>query len=93
MLQGPYGDPDQGRLLIRLPFKIFAVVTVLLPATGFIACIIVSLIYHYEDTAHAHCKVNVEARRRQQEARFSAQTLKKITQSVFYFEIRSSKTF
>uniref|UniRef100_A0A3B4H2L8 Uncharacterized protein n=1 Tax=Pundamilia nyererei TaxID=303518 RepID=A0A3B4H2L8_9CICH len=54
MLQGPYGDPDQGRLLIRLPFKIFAVVTVLLPATGFIACIIVSLIYHYEDTTHTH---------------------------------------
>uniref|UniRef100_A0A3P8N8T3 Acyltransferase PGAP2 n=1 Tax=Astatotilapia calliptera TaxID=8154 RepID=A0A3P8N8T3_ASTCA len=58
MLQGPYGDPDQGRLLIRLPFKIFAVVTVLLPVTGFIACIIVSLIYHYEDTTHAHCKVS-----------------------------------
>lgn len=93
MLQGPYGDPDQGRLLIRLPFKIFAVATVLLPVTGFIACIIISLIYHYEDTTHAHCKVNVEARRRQQETRLSAQALKKITQSVFYFEIRSSQMF
>lgn len=58
MLQGPYGDPDQGRLLIRLPFKIFAMATVLLPVTGFIACIIISLIYHYEDTTHAHCKVS-----------------------------------
>ncbi|XP_030602298.1 post-GPI attachment to proteins factor 2-like [Archocentrus centrarchus] len=58
MLQGPYGNPDQDRLLIRLPFKTFAVGTVLLPVTGFITCIFISLFYHYEDVMHTHCKVS-----------------------------------
>uniref|UniRef100_A0AAX7SEU2 Uncharacterized protein n=1 Tax=Astatotilapia calliptera TaxID=8154 RepID=A0AAX7SEU2_ASTCA len=59
MLQGPYSSLDRDRLLIRLPFKSFAVGTVLLPVTGFIfiACIFISLWYHYEDATYTHCKV------------------------------------
>ncbi|XP_039882977.1 post-GPI attachment to proteins factor 2-like [Simochromis diagramma] len=58
MLQGPYSSLDRDRLLIRLPFKSFAVGTVLLPVTGFIACIFISLWYHYEDATYTHCKVS-----------------------------------
>lgn len=60
MLQGPYSSLDRDRLLIRLPFKSFAVGTVLLPVTGFIACIFISLLYHYEDATYTHCKVSAD---------------------------------
>ncbi|KAM3601656.1 uncharacterized protein V6R79_016349 [Siganus canaliculatus] len=58
MLQGPYSSLDRDRPLIRLPFKSFAVGTVLLPLTGFIACIFISLWYHFEDSTYTHCRVS-----------------------------------
>ncbi|CAB1415606.1 unnamed protein product [Pleuronectes platessa] len=58
MLQGPYGGLDRDRPLIRLPFTSFAVATVLLPLTGLIACLFISLLYHYEDATYTHCQVS-----------------------------------
>lgn len=57
MLQGPYGSLDRDRPLIRLPFTSFAVGTVLLPLTGLIACLFISLVYHFEDATYTHCQV------------------------------------
>ncbi|XP_017260700.1 post-GPI attachment to proteins factor 2 [Kryptolebias marmoratus] len=59
MLQGPYSslDRDRDRPLVRLPFTSFAVATVLLPVTGFIACVFISLLYHFEDSTYTHCQV------------------------------------
>ncbi|XP_047463601.1 post-GPI attachment to proteins factor 2 [Mugil cephalus] len=58
MLQGPYSSLDRDRTLIRLPFTSFAVGTVLLPLTGLIACLFISLIYHFEDSTYTHCQVS-----------------------------------
>ncbi|TKS83384.1 Post-GPI attachment to proteins factor 2 FGF receptor-activating protein 1 [Collichthys lucidus] len=58
MLQGPYGSLDRDRPLIRVPFTSFAVGTVLLPLTGFISCIFISLLYHFEDSTYTHCQVS-----------------------------------
>ncbi|XP_028276590.1 acyltransferase PGAP2 isoform X2 [Parambassis ranga] len=58
MLQGPYSSLDRDRPLVRLPFTSFAVVTVLLPLTGLIACLFISLIYHFEDSTYTHCQVS-----------------------------------
>ncbi|XP_026184562.1 post-GPI attachment to proteins factor 2 isoform X2 [Mastacembelus armatus] len=58
MLQGPYGSVDRDRPLIRLSFTSFAVGTVLLPLTGLIACISISLMYHFEDSTYTHCQVS-----------------------------------
>lgn len=63
MLQGPYSSLDRDRPLIRLPFTSFAVATVLLPVTGFIACVFISLIYHFEDSTYTHCQVGRPAAR------------------------------
>lgn len=57
MLQVPYGSLDRDKPLIRLPFTDFAVGTVLLALTGLIACIAISLIYHFEDSTYTHCQV------------------------------------
>lgn len=57
MLQGPYGSLDRDRPLIRLPFTSFAVGTVLLPLSGLIACLFISLLYHFEDATYTHCQV------------------------------------
>ncbi|XP_033495523.1 acyltransferase PGAP2 [Epinephelus lanceolatus] len=58
MLQGPYTSLDRDRPLIRLPFTSFAVGTVLLPLTGLIACLFISLVYHFEDATFTHCHVS-----------------------------------
>ncbi|XP_029304921.1 acyltransferase PGAP2 [Cottoperca gobio] len=58
MLQGPYGSPDRDRPLLRLPFSSFIVGTVLLPLTGLIACLFISLLYHLEDATYTHCHVS-----------------------------------
>ncbi|XP_061596376.1 post-GPI attachment to proteins factor 2 [Cololabis saira] len=57
MLQGLYVGLDRDRPLIRLPFTSFAVATVLLPLTGLIACLFISLLYHFEDATYTHCQV------------------------------------
>lgn len=57
MLQGPYVSLDRDRPLIRLPFTSFAVCTVLLPLTGLIACLFISLVYHFEEATYTHCHV------------------------------------
>ncbi|XP_047235274.1 post-GPI attachment to proteins factor 2 [Girardinichthys multiradiatus] len=58
MLQGPLSNLDRDRPLIRVPFTIFAVATVLLPLTGLLVCLITSLLYHYEDSTYTHCQVS-----------------------------------
>lgn len=58
MLQGPYSSLDRDRPLIQLPFTSFAVGTVLLPLTGLIACLFISLVYHFEDSTYTHCQVS-----------------------------------
>ncbi|KAL6098231.1 pgap2 [Pungitius sinensis] len=56
MLSGPHGALD--RPLLRLPFTSLAVLTVLLPLTGLLACLFLSLVYHYEDATYTHCHVS-----------------------------------
>ncbi|XP_030010847.1 acyltransferase PGAP2 [Sphaeramia orbicularis] len=58
MLQGPYGSLERDRPLIRLPFTTFIVGTLLLPLTGMIACLFISLLYHFEDATYTHCRVS-----------------------------------
>ncbi|XP_042338911.1 post-GPI attachment to proteins factor 2-like [Plectropomus leopardus] len=58
MLQGPYASLERDRPLIRLPFTSFAVVTVLLPLTGLIACLFIALVYHFEEATSTHCHVS-----------------------------------
>ncbi|TNN30966.1 Post-GPI attachment to proteins factor 2 [Liparis tanakae] len=58
MLLGPYGSLDRDRPLVRLQFTSFAVATVLLPLTGLIACLFISLVYHFEDSTFTHCHVS-----------------------------------
>ncbi|XP_019904023.2 post-GPI attachment to proteins factor 2 isoform X4 [Esox lucius] len=58
MLQGPYGSlGDREKPLIRLPFTDFAVGTVLLALTGLIACIVISLMIHFDESTYTHCQV------------------------------------
>lgn len=57
MLQGPYSSLERDRPLIRLPFHHFAVGTVLLALTGLIACVVISLLYHFEESTYTHCQV------------------------------------
>ncbi|KAK2827975.1 hypothetical protein Q5P01_019009 [Channa striata] len=56
MLQGPYTNLD--RPLIQLRFTSFVLGTVLLPLTGLIACLTISLWYHFEDATYTHCQVS-----------------------------------
>lgn len=58
MLQGPYGSLDRDRPLVRLQYTSFSVATVLLPLTGLIACLFISLVYHFEDSTFTHCHVS-----------------------------------
>lgn len=60
MLQGPHSSFARDRPLIQLPFTNFSVGVVLLPLTGFIACIFVSLVYHFEDATYTHCQVSLK---------------------------------
>ncbi|XP_038861948.1 post-GPI attachment to proteins factor 2 [Salvelinus namaycush] len=57
MLQGLYGSLDRDKPLIRLPFTDFAVGTVLLALTGLIACIVISLMFHFDESTYTHCQV------------------------------------
>ncbi|KAG5844703.1 hypothetical protein ANANG_G00165350 [Anguilla anguilla] len=56
MLQGPYGL-DRDKPLFRLPFTIFAVATVFLALGGLVSCILISLLYHFEESTATHCQV------------------------------------
>ncbi|XP_060792222.1 post-GPI attachment to proteins factor 2 [Neoarius graeffei] len=58
MLQGPYGGTDRDKPLVRLPFTIFILGTVSLPFFGFITCVVLSLIYHFNEATYTHCQVN-----------------------------------
>ncbi|MED6290811.1 Post-GPI attachment to proteins factor 2 [Characodon lateralis] len=58
MLQGLLSNLDRDRPLIRMPFTVFSVATVLLPLTGLLVCLITSLLYHYEDSTYTHCQVS-----------------------------------
>uniref|UniRef100_A0A3P9IBM9 Acyltransferase PGAP2 n=1 Tax=Oryzias latipes TaxID=8090 RepID=A0A3P9IBM9_ORYLA len=58
MLHGPYSTVDRDRPLIRLPFTSFIVATVLLPLTALLACLFISVLYHYEDSTYTHCQVS-----------------------------------
>ncbi|XP_014908982.1 post-GPI attachment to proteins factor 2 isoform X1 [Poecilia latipinna] len=60
MLQGLLSnlDRDRDRPLIRVQFTSFAVATVLLPLSGLLACLLTSLMYHYEESTYTHCQVS-----------------------------------
>ncbi|XP_038137459.1 post-GPI attachment to proteins factor 2 [Cyprinodon tularosa] len=58
MLQGLLSNPDRDRPLVRVPFTIFAVATVLLPLMGLLVCLVTSMLYHYEDATYTHCQVS-----------------------------------
>ncbi|KAG7282706.1 hypothetical protein CRUP_017632 [Coryphaenoides rupestris] len=57
MLQGPYGGLDKDKPLLRLPFTHFAVGTVSLALAGLLACLVISLMFHFEDSTYTHCHV------------------------------------
>ncbi|XP_036379070.1 post-GPI attachment to proteins factor 2 isoform X2 [Megalops cyprinoides] len=57
MLQGPY-SLDRDKPLFRLPFTIIAVGTVCLALSGLVSCILISLLYHFEESTATHCKVH-----------------------------------
>ena len=50
-------DSEKKDLLINVPFTRIAVVTVLLPLSAFVFCILYSYFYHHEWTTHTHCNV------------------------------------
>nr|XP_006627912.2 PREDICTED: post-GPI attachment to proteins factor 2 isoform X1 [Lepisosteus oculatus] len=56
MLQG-LGGPDRDSPVFRLRFTTFIVGTVCLPLIGFVFCIFISLIFHFDDSTATHCKV------------------------------------
>ncbi|XP_065284103.2 post-GPI attachment to proteins factor 2-like [Dermacentor albipictus] len=43
--------------LLRIPFRILAVVTVLLPFTSFVFCVLWSLLYNFSSVTSTHCGV------------------------------------
>ncbi|KAJ0061768.1 hypothetical protein NL108_008303 [Boleophthalmus pectinirostris] len=57
MLQVPYSSLERDRPLVRIPFTIFAVGTVMLPFGGLLICLTVTLMYHYDDATYTHCEV------------------------------------
>ncbi|KAL0162436.1 hypothetical protein M9458_041832 [Cirrhinus mrigala] len=57
MQQVPYGSVDRDKPLIRVPFTRLAVITVCLPLLGLIACVVLALLYHYNDATYTHCQV------------------------------------
>ncbi|RXN07280.1 post-GPI attachment to s factor 2-like isoform X1 [Labeo rohita] len=57
MQQVPYGYVDRDKPLIRVPFTRLAVITVCLPLLGLIACVVLALLYHYNDATYTHCQV------------------------------------
>ncbi len=58
MQQVPYGSVDRDKPLIRVPFTRLAVITVFLPLLGLVACIVLALLYHYNDATYTHCEVS-----------------------------------
>ncbi|KAK7130896.1 hypothetical protein R3I94_016142 [Phoxinus phoxinus] len=57
MQQVPYGSVDRDKPLIRVPFTRLAVITVCLPLLGLIACVVLALLYHSNDSTYTHCGV------------------------------------
>jgi len=57
MQQVPYGSVDRDKPLFRVPFTRLAVITVCLPLLGLIACVVLALLYHYNDSTYTHCQV------------------------------------
>lgn len=57
MQQVPYGSVDRDKPLIRVPFTRLAVITVCLPLLGLVACIVLAMLYHYNDATYTHCQV------------------------------------
>lgn len=57
MQQVPYGSVDRDKPLIRVPFTRLAVITVCLPLLGLIACVVLAILYHYNDATYTHCQV------------------------------------
>ena len=43
--------------LVAVPFPWVSMVTVLMPLTAFVYCIVYSFFYHYEWTTQTHCNV------------------------------------
>ncbi|XP_061818604.1 post-GPI attachment to proteins factor 2 [Nerophis lumbriciformis] len=58
MLQGPYVSLDRDRPLVRLPYTSFTIGTLVLPITGLVVSLFISLVYHFEDAIYTHCHVS-----------------------------------
>ena len=48
---------EENQHLVVVPFPWVSMVTVLMPLTAFVYCIIYSFFYHYEWTTQTHCNV------------------------------------
>lgn len=53
----PHGGAERDKPLLRLKFNVFVAVTVCLPLFGFFTCVIISLLYHYNEATYTHCQV------------------------------------
>ena len=51
------GKEENHGFLVVVPFPWVSMVTVLMPLTAFVYCIIYSFFYHYEWTTQTHCNV------------------------------------
>ncbi|KAM9846529.1 post-GPI attachment to proteins factor 2 [Aulostomus maculatus] len=58
MLGGQYSSLDRDRPLVRVSYSSFTLVTVLLPLIGLVACLFISLVYHFEESTYTHCLVS-----------------------------------
>ncbi|XP_019713125.1 post-GPI attachment to proteins factor 2-like isoform X1 [Hippocampus comes] len=55
MISGPYGNEKP--LVIRVSFMTCALGIVSLPLMGLVACVLISSIFHFEDSTRTHCHV------------------------------------
>ncbi|KAM9781899.1 post-GPI attachment to proteins factor 2-like isoform X4 [Syngnathus typhle] len=58
MLHLPYNSVDRDRPLFQLRFTIFVTGMLLLPVTGLIVSLFISIVYHFEDANYTHCHVS-----------------------------------
>ncbi|XP_077361550.1 acyltransferase PGAP2 isoform X2 [Festucalex cinctus] len=57
MLHLPYSSLDRDRPLIKIPFNVFVTGMVLLPVSGLLLSLFISIVYHFEDANYTHCHV------------------------------------
>ncbi|XP_065143284.1 post-GPI attachment to proteins factor 2 [Paramisgurnus dabryanus] len=57
MQQVPYGSVDRDKPLIRLPFTWLTMMALCLPLIGFITCVVLSVLNHFNAATYTHCEV------------------------------------